>query len=81
MVDYLPAYFLKLYREGVLSIFALYYQDLAREAKWINNQLYYEDELELNDTINDKADLEWIIDKKYTTKKYIRIYEEDNATI
>ena len=36
VVNYLPAYFLQQYREGVLSIFALYYQDLACDAKWIN---------------------------------------------
>ena len=58
VADHLPTYFLKLYRVGVLSIFILYYQDLAREAKWINKQLYYNDELELNEAINNNVDLE-----------------------
>ena len=47
-----------LYGEGILSIFALYYQDLARDTKWIKDQPYYEDKLDLNETINDKVDLE-----------------------
>ena len=58
MVDYLPAYFLKLYRERVLSLFNPYYQDLVKDAKWINDQLYYNNKIELNEAINDYIDLE-----------------------
>ena len=61
VVDYVPAYFFHLYREGILSIFDLYYQDLAKEAKQINGQLYCKDELELNKAIKDDVDLEQII--------------------
>ena len=58
MADHLPAYFLHLYGEEVLSLFDLYYQDLAKDAKWIERQPYYEEELELNEAINDDVDLE-----------------------
>ena len=33
VVDRLPAYFLKLYKEGILSLFNPYYQDLAKDTK------------------------------------------------
>ena len=82
MADHLPAYFLKLYGEGVLSLFDSYYQDLVKDAKWINDQLYYNNEIKLNKAINNDIDLEWIIkEDKPSTKKRVQIYEEDNATI
>ena len=37
VVDHILAYFFKLYGEGILSIFVPYYQDLARDAKWIKD--------------------------------------------
>ena len=76
VVDYLPVYFLKLYRNNVLFIFNLYFQDLAKDATWVDNQLYYEDDLELHEAINDIVDLEWIENvKQPTNKKRVRIYE------
>ena len=48
IADHLPAYFLKLYGEGVLSLFDPYYQDLAKDTKWIKNQLYYDNKIELH---------------------------------
>ena len=33
VADHVPAYFFKLYGEGILSIFTLYYQDLAHDTK------------------------------------------------
>jgi len=33
VIDYILAYFYKLYREEVLAIFAPYYQDIAKEAR------------------------------------------------
>ena len=57
----------------------MYYQNLAKEVKWIEGQPYYKEELELNKAINDNVDLEQIIDEKLTTKKRVRIYKEDNA--
>ena len=41
----------------MLSLFNPYYQNLAKDAKWIEGQLYYEEELELNEAINDNVDL------------------------
>ena len=37
VADHIPAYFFKLYREGILSIFTPYYQGLACDAKWIKD--------------------------------------------
>ena len=37
-------------------MFIPYCQDMAKEANWINYQVYYEDEIELNELINDDAD-------------------------
>ena len=56
ITDYLPAYFYKLYGNEALRIFEPYYQDLAKDATWIDNQLYYEDDLELHNAINDTVD-------------------------
>ena len=81
VVDHILAYFLKLYREGVLIILDPCYQDIAIEAKWTDNQLYYEEELELNEAIKDDVDLEQITKEKPTAKKRVRIYEEDDATM
>ena len=81
VADHLPAYFLHLYREGVLSLFDLYYQDLAKDAKQIEGQLYCEEELELNEAINDDVDLEWMIKEKPAAKKRVRIYKENDVTI
>ena len=58
IADHLPAYFYKLYGEEVLCIFDPYYQDLAKEATWINQKPYYEDDLELYNAITDTADIE-----------------------
>ena len=58
VVDYLLAYFLKLYGNNVLSIFDPYFQDLAKDATWVDNQLYYDNDLELYEAINDTVDLE-----------------------
>ena len=69
VVDHLPAYFLHLYREGVLSLFDPYYQDLAKDAKWIEGQPCYEEELELNEAINDDVDLKWMIEEKLVAKR------------
>ena len=33
VADHLPAYFLKFYREGILSLFDPYYQDLAKDTQ------------------------------------------------
>ena len=81
VVDHLLAYFLKLYEEGILLIFTLYYQDLSREAKWINEQPYYKNELDLNEKINKTVDLEWMIDEKLAAKKCVKIYKEEDTTI
>ena len=62
VADYLLAYFLKLYGNNILSIFDLYFQDLAKDTTWVNNQSYYEDDLELYEAINNTVDLEWIED-------------------
>ena len=58
MADHLPAYFLKLYSSDVLSIFDLYFQDLATDATWVDNKPYYVDDLELHEAINNIVDLE-----------------------
>ena len=81
VADHLLAYFLHLYGEGVLLLFDPYYQDLAKDAKWIEEQPYYEEELELNEAINDDVDLKWIIEEKLAAKKRVRIYKEDNVTM
>ena len=58
IVDYLPIYFYILYGDKILHIFEPYYQDLAKDATWIDKQPYYEDNLELHKVINNKVDLE-----------------------
>ena len=82
VADHIPAYFLKLYRKGVLQIFDLYFQDLAREAMWKDDQLYYDDELELNEVIQDDIDLEWILEEDQPlTRKIVKFYEQDDASM
>ena len=58
VADYLPAYFLKLYDSDVLSIFDLYFQDLATDTTQVDDHPYYTDDLELYKAINDTVDLE-----------------------
>ena len=58
MADHLPTYFLKIYGSDILSIFDLYFQDLAIDATWVDDQPYYVDDLELYEAINDTVDLE-----------------------
>ena len=66
----------------MLRIFDLYYQDLAKEVTWIDEQPYYEDDLELYNAITDTADIEWIEDAKpLSTKKRVRVYEQDDTSI
>ena len=69
VIDYIPAYFYKLYREKVLAIFAPYYQDIAKEARQINVQFYYEDELKLNEVINNNVDLEQMLEEEKSLAK------------
>ena len=64
----------------MISIFDLYFQGLAKNATWVNDQPYYEDNLELNDTINNTVDLEWIEDEEQpTNKKRFCIYEYNDV--
>ena len=63
VVDHIPAYFYKLYGERVLQIFDPYFQDLARDVIQKEDQLYYNDELELNEAIQDYIDLEWMLEE------------------
>ena len=53
----------------------------TKDVKWIEEQPYYKEELELNEAINNDIDLEWMIKEKLAAKKRVRIYEEDDATI
>ena len=76
VADHLPAYFLKLYRNDILPIFDPYFQDLVRDATWVDDQPYYEDNLELYKVINDTVDLEWIENvEQPAMKKRVYIYE------
>ena len=80
IADHIPTYFLKLHRDEVLFIFTLYYQDMASEAKQINGQTYYKDELELNEAINNKVNAEQILDdNNLVAKKCTQICKEDNT--
>ena len=55
---------------------------MAKDATWINEQPYYEDDLELHNTINDIADVEWMEDVELlSTKKQVRVYEQDDTSI
>ena len=57
VANYILVYLLHLYGEEVLSMFNLYYQDLAKVVKWIDSQPYYKDKIEFNDAINNDIDL------------------------
>lgn len=57
VVDHIPSYFYKLHGVEVLKIFDPCYQDITKEAKWINSQPYHADNLELNEVINNQVDL------------------------
>ena len=55
---------------------------MAKDATWINNQLYYEDDLELYNAINDTIDLEWIEEEEQSSnKKRVWVYKQDDTSM
>ena len=57
VADHIPDYFLKLCIKGLLTMFDLFCQDIAREAKWKDDQTWYEDELNINEANTDNIEL------------------------
>ena len=73
---------MKLHGEGLLSLFDPHYQGMDKDVKLIVDQPWCEDELELNESINEVVELEWMIEEENPcAKERLRIYEEDDASM
>ena len=82
IADHLPAYFHKLHGDEVLQIFELYFQDLVKDTTQIGKKLYYDNDLELYNAINDIVDLEWMEEADQPSiKTRIQVYEQDKASM
>ena len=58
MVDYLSAVIMRQYGKEVLSIFELYYQDLAKDVVWIEGIPMIEEEKDLENAL--REELDWL---------------------
>ena len=55
---------------------------MAKDATWIDDQPYYEDDLELYNAINNTVDLKWIEEEEQpSNKKRVQAYEQDDTSM